>query len=328
MGEILVGQVLERSPDAALELPPLEQDPIARLTAGWTWSFDSPHTRAAYRRDLEQWLEFCRDRDQDPLTVTRGHGNLYARWVEAGPPALSAASLARKLAAISSWYNYLADEDAVPANPFARVRRPKVERFRSKTAGLEESEARAMVVAADRDHGRAALRTSALIRFMLTIGPRVSEVSSLNVGSLGFERGHRTVLIVGKGRKERLRNLPPAPGTAIDRYLEYRMARSSVAVLEPSVPLFAVADGGRVSTGYLFELVRRIAREAGLEYPDRVTPHVLRHTFATMSEESGATVKQIQERLGHTSSATTDIYIHAKNRLETDPSQLVAAKIG
>jgi hypothetical protein len=69
---ILVGQVLERAPDLEVGRPELEQDPIAKLTVGWLWSFSSPHTRRAYERNLLEWLDFCSAREQDPLTVTRG----------------------------------------------------------------------------------------------------------------------------------------------------------------------------------------------------------------------------------------------------------------
>ncbi|MEV8639077.1 tyrosine-type recombinase/integrase [Streptosporangium sp. NPDC051023] len=326
--QVLTGQVLERAPDLEVALPGLEQDLISRLTIGWLWSFSSSHTRRAYERNLREWLEFCSARGQDPLTVTRGHGNIYARMLEQGDPPPSPKTVSQKLAAVSSWYTYLALEDAIPANKFGGASRPKVERGHTETAGLEKSEALALVAAADAGSGRAKLRTAAMVRFMLSMGPRVAEVSSITVGSLGFERGFRTARIVGKGQKVRIRSMTVATMLALDAYLEDRLARSGAGMLEPSAPLFATSSGRPVPTRYIFDLVRRVAREAGLEYPDRVTPHALRHTFATLGSEEGASLDELQEALGHASPETTKIYIHARNRLERDPSQRVGLILG
>ncbi|MFI6883337.1 tyrosine-type recombinase/integrase [Streptosporangium canum] len=323
-GQVLVGEIV----GSALEMPAPDLDLISRLTVGWLWSFSSPHTRRAYERALKEWLDFCDARGQDPLTVTRGHGNVYARWLEQRDPRPSPKTVSQKLAAVSSWYSYLVLEDAIPANKFGGASRPKVDRAHTETTGLEKSEALAMVARADTGSGRARLRTAAVIRFMLSMGPRVAEVSTLTVGALGFERGFRTARIVGKGQKVRVRSMTVATVLALDAYLEDRLERSGADLLEPSSPLFATSSGRAVSTRYIFDLVRRIAREAGLEYPDRVTPHVLRHTFATLGVEEGASLDELQEALGHASPETTKIYIHARNRLERDPSQRVGLILG
>ncbi|MGS2645806.1 tyrosine-type recombinase/integrase [Streptosporangium sp. G12] len=314
---ILVGEIV----DSALAIPAPEPDLLSRMTAGWLWSFTSRNTRKAYSRHLRQWLAFCEKRGQDPLTVTRAHGDLYARWLECQDPPPAAKTVSLKLAAVSSWYAYLVAEDVISANKFGGATRPRIDRSHSETVGLEQMEARAMVAAADAGSGRERLRTAALIRVMLSLGPRAAEVCSLTVGSLGFERGFRTVRIVGKGKKVRTRTVPPSTAEAIDRYLEERAAGG---VLDPEAPLFATESGRSLSPRYLFGLVRRVAKEAGLECPGRVTPHALRHTFATLGDEAGASLSELQDALGHASPETTKIYIHAKNRLERDPSQRVA----
>jgi integrase/recombinase XerD len=204
-GQVLVGEVV----GSTLEMPAPELDLISRLTVGWLWSFSSPHTRRAYERNLREWLAFCDERNMDPLSATRAHGDLYARWLEHRDPRPAPKTVGLKLASVSSWYTYLVLEDVLPVNKFAGASRPKIDRTHSETVGLDRSEARAMVAAAEAGSGRAQLRTAALIRFMLSIGPRAAEVSSLTIGSLGFERGFRTVRIVGKGQKVRLRNMPP-----------------------------------------------------------------------------------------------------------------------
>lgn len=304
------------------DLPPL----LDRLKKAWLVSFTSPHTRAAYGADLDQWLAFCAAAGLNPLGAARVHGDAFARWLDAGPAPLAPRTLARKLSAISSWYGYATEEGVIPANPFARVRRPKVERFQSETAGLTEDEARAMVAAADAAPGLTGLRTAAFIRLMIELGPRVSEALAATLADLGHQRGHRTLRIVGKGQKTRVRNLPPATAAALDAYLAARAAAAGVTVEELSGPLFATASGRPLDRADAYRLVVKIAKSAGLAA--KVTPHALRHTFATVASDRGASVKQLQHALGHASSSTTDIYIHARDQVERDPSQLVAAVIG
>lgn len=319
---------LERIPAGDLALPSPLPDEIQRLTMEWLISFRSPATRRAYRVHLSQWLAFAASVGIDPLSASRGDGSLWARWLEMPPRSSKPATVAVKLAAVSSWYTYLSDEDALPLSRFTATARPRLDRSHSETRGLTEAEARAMVATGDADRSPCALRTSAMIRVMLALGPRVAEVSDLEVASLGFERGHRTLRIVGKGRKARLRNLPPATAVAVDRYLVARARAAGATVAELEGPLFVTSSGRPVSRRYLFDLVRRIAKDAGLEQPESVTPHSLRHTFATLADERGAPISHLQDALGHASSATTAVYIHARNRLEQDPSQLVAAALG
>ncbi|MCT9932464.1 tyrosine-type recombinase/integrase [Planotetraspora sp. A-T 1434] len=323
-----MSHTLERAAAGDLELPSPLPDEIQRLTMQWLLSFRSPATRRAYRVHLAQWLAFAADAGIDPLTASRGDGNLWARWLEVPPRNSKPATVAAKLAAVSSWYTYLFEEDAIPSPRFTAAARPRLDRTHSETRGLLEDEARAMVSAAAADRSPEAVRTEAVIRLMLSIGPRVSEVCALEVSSLGYERGFRTVRIVGKGQKVRVRNLPPAPAAAVDRYLSRRAAAAGVAVGELTGPLFATASGRPLSRRYLFDLVQRIAREAGLEQPERVTPHSLRHTFATIANARGAQTSRLKDALGHASEGTTAVYIHAANQLEHDPSQLVAAVLG
>lgn len=295
---------------------------LDRLTQAWLLSFASPHTRSAYGSDLAQWLAFCERHEIHPLRVIRVHGDAFARWLEPVSPR----TLARKLSAVSSWYAYATDEGLLEANPFTRVRRPKVERFQSETVGLTEDEARALVAAADAAKGPTALRTAAFVRLMIELGPRVSEALAATVDDLGHQRGHRTLRIVGKGQKTRVRNLPPATAAALDAYLDDRARLAGVAREKLTGPLFATAGGRALDRADAYRLVVKVAKAAGLE--SKVTPHALRHTFATVASDRGASVKQLQQALGHASSSTTDIYIHSRDNLERDPSQIVAAVIG
>lgn len=319
---------LERATAGDLELPSPLPDRIQRLTMEWLLSFQSAATRRAYRVHLAQWLSFAAGAGIDPLVATRGDGNLWARWLEMPPRNSKPATVAAKLAAVSSWYAYLLEEDAIAPVRFPAAARPRMDRQHSETRGLSEAEARAMVAAAEADKAPAGLRTAAIIWMLLALGPRVAEVCDLEMGALGFEQGHRTVRIVGKGRKPVLRNLPPAPAAALDRYLEARARAAGVAVAELEGPLFATSSGKRLDRRYLFSLVQRIARDAGLEQPERVTPHSLRHTFASIADDRGVSISHTQAALAHRSPETTRRYIHSRNRLNQDPSQIVAAVLG
>lgn len=296
------------------ELVTLQPD-VQQLVWAWLLRQRSEHTAAAYGRDLREWLAFCNERDLDPLSVTMGHGDAYGRWLERGR-GLSARSAARKLAAVSSWYTYLVKAGVLESNRFRDANRPETNRKESKTVGLTESEAWAFNRAAQLDHGRQRLRTAAIVALMLSVGPRVAEVVSLRLDSLGWERGMRTVRIVGKGGKMRTRQLPEEAGQAVDTYLAVRG--------DAPGPLFLTSSGKALATSYVADLVQRLARDAGLHRPERVTPHTLRHTFATLAHERGASPREIQDALGHSSIETTEIYLHSPRRLENDPSVKVA----
>ncbi|GAA0853585.1 tyrosine-type recombinase/integrase [Streptosporangium amethystogenes subsp. fukuiense] len=323
---VLVGQIVDSvlAPSAQKQEPlwkrelrgemAILQPSVQELVWAWLSRQRSPHTGAAYGRDLREWLAFCNQFDLDPLTVDVGHGDVYARSLQVR--GLSARSAARKLAAVSSWYTYLVRRRAIRVNEFAGANRPEINRKESKTVGLTETEAAALIRAAMNDHGPRRLRTAAIIGLLLSVGPRVAEVVALELGSLGYERGMRTVRIVGKGGKIRTRQLPAEAADVVDAYLVERG--------DAPGPLFVTASGKALSARDVASLVRRIAIQAGLFKPERVTPHTLRHTFATLAEERGSSVREIQDALGHESTATTEIYLHAPKRLESDPSVKVA----
>ncbi|MGV9535034.1 tyrosine-type recombinase/integrase [Streptosporangium sandarakinum] len=324
----IVGTALDR-PAAGVKEPAWQRQLRAELaTLGpsvqqlvWAWLLRqrSEHTAAAYGRDLREWLAWCAERGLDPLAVRRAHGDAYGRHLEHGR-GLSGRTAARKLAAVSSWYTYLLQEEAIDANRFALANRPEINRGESSTRSLTESEARALVAAAVRDHGRQRERSAAIVALMLTVGPRVAEVVALTMASLGYERGMRTVRIVGKGGKVRLRHLPELAGQLLDAYLVVRGPAPG--------PLFVTASGRAMLTDAVEDLVKRLAGQAGLHRPETVTPHSLRHTFATLAQERGASPDEIQDALGHASAATTRIYLHAPKRLENDPSARVASVLG
>jgi site-specific recombinase XerD len=313
-------------------------DPLAEATAAWL-AAKKPTTRDAYRRDLKSWAQFCDQRGQHPLLARKPDADLFGAWLQdpAGP-GLTATSAARRMAAVSSWYRYLVACDLHERNPFGAAERPRVDRDYTATAFLDEPSARRLILAAEAHRGVTGLRDAAMVRLMLQLGVRVTEVCALTADSLGTAGGQRTVTIHGKGGKRVVRALPPAAAAALDRYLAARDATAGVvepaegsaasAAGQSARPLFTTDTGRPVDRTHLFKLVRRLAREADLPHPDAITPHSLRHTFATLATERGADLDDLQDAMGHADPRTTRRYQRSARRLERDPAHLVAAALG
>ncbi|WP_248960141.1 tyrosine-type recombinase/integrase [Sphaerisporangium perillae] len=280
-----------------LDLPPI----VMEITAMWLASRKSPHTRDAYRRDIRLWFTYCARTRLDPLEMKVRHAELYARWMveqaaedDEKPP--TKRTVARRMSVASAWYRYLIKNDAATRNPFAEADRPKVARKQPETVALTRAEAHALIEAADADHGPARLRTAALIR-LLQLGIRVTEAVNAQIDDLGYSRGYRTLRVRLKGDKKLVRRLPVETTYALDQYLADRAARAGVELRDLRGPLFTTSGGQALPRGRAWELVARIARQAGIE--SKVTPHGLRHTWATLAEEAGAKPREIQEALGH-----------------------------
>ena len=310
-------------------------DPLAEATAAWL-AAKKPTTRDAYRRDLQSWAGFCDRRGQHPLLARKPDADLFGAWLQdPSGPRLTATSAARRMAAVSSWYRYLVACDLHERNPFSAAERPRVDRDYSATAFLDEPSAKRLIRAAETHRGVTGLRDAAMVRLMLQLGVRVTEVCALTADSLGTTGGQRTVTIHGKGGKRVVRALPPAAGEALDRYLAARDAHrhegvAGAAAPEPNDtrPLFTTESGHAVDRTHLFKLVRRLAREANLPHPDSITPHSLRHTFATLATERGADLDDLQDAMGHADPRTTRRYQRSARRLDRDPAHLVAAALG
>lgn len=280
----------------------------------------SEHTRAAYRRDVAGWLGWCAERDLDPLSASFLDVNAYARTLEStlDPRTgrrLAAATVARKLSGLSSWYAFLAKLRAVEANPVGGADRPHVSRDHSATVGLSAGEVAALLAAAQARTGSTAARDRAAVVLLADLGLRVGELCSLDVGDLGVERGHRVVRFVGKGGRARRRALTPGATAALDAYLDGRA----------DGPLFVTATGGRLDRHAVFRLVRRLARDAGLPGWARLSPHSLRHAFATTARDEGVPLEDVQDAMGHADPRTTRRYDRDRHNLDRDPAYRIAA---
>nr|WP_239169091.1 tyrosine-type recombinase/integrase [Actinoplanes deccanensis] len=286
--------------------------PAEQVTEAWLANRRlSEHTRAAYRRDVRAWLAWCAQRGADPLKTTFLDVNAYARGLEA--QGLAPATVARKLSGVSSWYDFLVKLRAIDGNPVGGADRPYVSRDHSSTVGLSPEEVDALLRAAE----AAGPRHFAALTFLADLGLRVGELVGLDLGDLGWERGHRTVRFVGKGGRPRRRALTPGASQALDAYLAVRG--------EQEGPLFVTSTGARLDRHAVFRLVRRLAREAGIAGADRLSPHSLRHAFATTARAEGVPLEDVQDAMGHADPRTTRRYDRDRHNLDRDPAYTIAA---
>ncbi|WP_051797128.1 tyrosine-type recombinase/integrase [Catenuloplanes japonicus] len=275
----------------------------------------SDHTRAAYKRDITGWLAWCDTHAISPLTVTFLQVNAYARELET---TLADTTVARKLSAMSSWYDFLTRLQAVPANPVSGADRPHVDRDHSGTVGLTPAEVDALIAAAESATGPTADRTRAVIALLADLGLRVSELCGLDVTDLGYERGHRAVRFTGKGGKARRRALAPGTAAAVDAYLQSRGTPLDG-------PLLVTAGGGRLDRHAVFRLVRQLARDAGIPAWEQLSPHSLRHAFATTARAEGVPLEDVQDAMGHADPRTTRRYDRDRHNLDRDPAYAIWA---
>jgi integrase/recombinase XerD len=291
---------------------PIAAGPAEQVTEAWLANRRlSEHTRAAYRRDVAAWLAWCAGRELDPLLASFLDVNAYARGLEARP--LAAATVARKLSGVSSWYDFLVKLRAVPGNPVTGADRPYVSRDHSATVGLSAGEVDALLGAAD----RAGPRHRAVITLMADLGLRVGETVGLDHDDLGWERGHRTVRFTGKGGRPRRRALTPGAAAALDDWLRVRGPGAG--------PLFVTATGGRLDRHSVFRLVRRLAEQAGIAGAANLSPHSLRHAFATTARAEGVPLEDVQDAMGHADPRTTRRYDRDRHNLDRDPAYTIAA---
>jgi integrase/recombinase XerD len=271
----------------------------------------SEHTRAAYRRDVAAWLSYCAERSVEPLQASFLEVNAYARGLEA--QRLAPATVARKLSGLSSWYDFLVKIRAVDSNPVGGADRPFVSRDQSATVGLAPEEVDALLGAAR----AAGPRHRAVVTLLADLGLRVGELVGLDLTDVGWERGHRTVRFVAKGGKARRRVLTVDAAAALDDYLVVRGAGDG--------PLFVTSTGARIDRHGVFRLIRRLAREAGIPAADQLSPHSLRHAFATTARSEGVPLEDVQDAMGHADPRTTRRYDRDRHNLDRDPAYTIAA---
>jgi integrase/recombinase XerD len=278
------------------------------------------NTRLAYARDLDDFLAFMARRQKPLAAVAAADISAYLRAAsEAG---LAAASRARRLSAIRQLFRFLAAEGVVAEDPASRLAGPKRARPLPRTLSPGEVDrlietARARI---DSTKGRErvrALRLHALIEMLYATGMRVSELVTLPRAVLVGDS--RVLFIKGKGGRERLVPLNGAARAALDRYLNVGFDDGVAPMLKTKWLFASRGAEGHLTRQRLGQELKEVAIEAGLD-PGRVSPHVLRHAFASHLLDRGADLRSVQQLLGHADISTTQIYTHV---LEERLKQLV-----
>ncbi len=256
----------------------------------------SRNTLEAYRNDLQQYGAFLDRRGIDPLAVTTGDLRAFVSEIEAAP-----ATVQRKIACLRSFHRYLRREQILERDPTAELRAPRSRARLPKVLSRDEV---GSLLRQPRGNSPAALRDRALLETMYACGLRASEAITLELSQLDLEAG--IVRPHGKGSKERIVPVGSAALRSLREYLE--RGRPKLVGLRDEPRVFLNARGGRLSRQGLYKIVQRHARAAGLE--QRMSPHTLRHTFATHLLAGGCDLRSLQEMLGHADIGTTQIYTH------------------
>jgi integrase/recombinase XerD len=264
----------------------------------------SRNTLEAYRSDLQQYGQFLDRHGVDPLDVTTENLAAFVSELASGREGKSAvapATLQRKIACLRSFYRHLRREQVLERDPTSELRPPRSRGRLPKVLSRDEV---AKLLAQPRGNSPAALRDRALLETMYACGLRASEAISLELSELDLEaailRAH------GKGSKERIVPIGSKAIETLGLYLE--RARPRLVGLGDEQHVFVNLRGVGLSRQGLYKIVQRHARSAGLE--QRMSPHTLRHTFATHLLAGGCDLRSLQEMLGHADIGTTQIYTH------------------
>jgi len=270
----------------------------------------SPHTCRCYRRDLEGFEDFLKSSgmyltptgDVEIEKVDRIGIRKYLSFLHRKN---KKSSIARKISALRSFFKYLVREQVIPSNPAKSVSTPKVEKTLPTTLTVDEAfrlmeSPQSIFEKSSEGSKERGLRDRAILELLYSSGLRVSELVGLNSNQLDLDLG--IVRVMGKGRKERIVPVGRKAVESLEAYLEER------GMLKGEEPIFVNFLGGRLTARSVGRLIKKYTRHSGIFR--KISPHSLRHTFATHLLDAGADIREIQEMLGHSSLSTTQRYTH------------------
>ena len=278
----------------------------------------SPNTLSAYRSDLAQLIEYLKTNyfngngggwegvDEDMMSQYLLH--LHALEY-------SDTTRARKVASSKSLFNFLVDEGIVTSDPTENISSPRIGRSLPDTLSADEVDS--LLVSASKQETSDGMRDQAMFEILYASGLRVTELVSLNIADLDLEQG--TVRCLGKGSKERLIPVHSGAVAILRRYIDE--ARPAFTKNTSERALFMNRRGQRLSRQGFWLILKAQAKRAGIA--KKITPHTLRHSFATHLLQGGAPLRHVQELLGHSSITTTQVYTHLTSehvRTEYDKS--------
>ena len=261
-------------------------------------------TVKSYREDLTQTIEFFRTKYEGqklkPAQITSRHLRAFTVWLH--EKGYAKTTIARRIAAVRTWFKFLCRQGAVSANPAEGLRAPRQDK--KLPHFLSENSLKELLQAplAESVFGQ---RDRAILEILYSAGLRVSELTGLNLADLDLDAGMATVR--GKGKKERLAFIGSVSLKALKTWLDARQGLLAEAN-KKSEAVFLNKNGTRLTSRSVGRLLEKYLAQAGMD--PRTSPHTLRHSFATHLLDRGADIRSVQELLGHSSLATTQIYTH------------------
>jgi len=300
MNPIAVSEHAEATPGAGDRFEGLVLDFLAYLELERGLS---RNTLNAYRTDLLQFGEFLLEHHRDALSVGPTDVSEFLAELATGNgrPPCSAATIHRKAACLRSFYKHLRREELISDDPTAALNAPR--RSRKLPHVLNYAEVQKLL-AVPRGSEPTALRDRALLEVMYACGLRASETIGLELSEVDLQRGF--LRAHGKGSKDRLVPLGTKAVAAVNAYL--RSGRPDLVGERPEPKLFVNFRGGPLTRQGLYKIVQKHARAAGLD--GKMSPHTLRHSFATHLLAGGCDLRAVQEMLGHADVSTTQMYTH------------------
>ncbi len=279
-------------------------DQLARYLAALERENASPYTVKNYRTDIGQFLAFCAERGVTTLAgltrdLIRDHLEELATAEYARP------SIARRVFELRAWGDFLVHDHAWDDNLFRKIYAPRLPQRLPRYLTVEEVE---QLLAVPEPASPQGIRDRAILETLYASGVRVSELVGLDLRDVSLTAGE--LHVIGKGDKERIALLGQPAIAALRIYLE--AGRPALVGPHPTNAFFLNRFGGRLSARSVDEIVRTAGRAAGID--QEVTPHLLRHTFATHLLDGGADLRVVQELLGHASLATTQIYANVTQK--------------
>jgi integrase/recombinase XerD len=262
----------------------------------------SDATVQAYEADLEKFTQYLEIKEptSTPSSIKLDHLQGFIKWIsELG---MTATSQSRIVSGLRNFFRYCVSENIVPLDPTELIDTPRLKRTLPDVLSFDEIEQMITMI----DHSKAdGIRNRAIIEIMYSCGLRVSEVCNLLLRFLYMDVGF--IRVIGKGDKERL---VPIGADAIKHmkiYLDHIRLKQQPKAGDEEV-IFLNRRGGKISRVMIFMIIKDLAKKAGIKKD--ISPHTLRHSFATHLVEGGADLRAVQEMLGHESITTTEIYTH------------------
>jgi integrase/recombinase XerD len=256
----------------------------------------------AYLHDVDKLQQFLEAKalQIQPESMDLATLREFLRWVyEMG---FTSASQARILSGVKAFYKYLLLEDVIKESPAELLEAPKLKRTLPDVLAVHEIDAMLSTLDQSSEEG---IRNKAIIETMFSCGLRVSETVGLKISDIFKQDGF--IKVVGKGNKERLVPIGSVAIKFIDYYLEYVRNHQQIKPADVDI-LFLNRRGAKLSRVMIFYIIKKMAAEAGIT--KSISPHTLRHSFATCMVEAGADLRAVQQMLGHESITTTEIYTH------------------